>query len=173
MEAPRALLRLMAWLSPAFPTGAFAYSHGLEWAVEAGDICNDTCLAAWLTDILTVGSRPPRHYLAAPRHRAAAEPVALREIADLAHASAASRERQSESLDQGKAFMLAGAAGAFRMPPERIPYPVAVGAAAGAHGIPEDATAAAFLQASPPTLFRPPFASCRWARPPACGFLRR
>ena len=34
MEAPRALLRLMAWLSPAFPTGAFAYSHGLEWAVE-------------------------------------------------------------------------------------------------------------------------------------------
>ena len=31
------LPRLLAWLSPAFPTGAFAYSHGLEWAIEAGD----------------------------------------------------------------------------------------------------------------------------------------
>ena len=34
----RALLRLMAWLSPGFPTGAYAYSHGLEWAVAAGNI---------------------------------------------------------------------------------------------------------------------------------------
>ena len=32
-EAP-----LLVWLSPGFPIGAFAYSHGLEWAFEAGDI---------------------------------------------------------------------------------------------------------------------------------------
>ena len=48
----------MTWLSPAFPTGAFAYSHGLEWAVETGDVCNETGLAAWLTDIITAWYRP-------------------------------------------------------------------------------------------------------------------
>jgi urease accessory protein UreF len=37
MPSP-ALYRLMAWLSPAFPVGAFSYSSGIEWAVEAGDI---------------------------------------------------------------------------------------------------------------------------------------
>ena len=110
MEAPRALLRLMAWLSPAFPTGAFAYSHGLEWAVESGDVYNETSLAAWLTDIVTVGTGRSDTILLRHSHRAAAEPAALREIADLAYASGASRERQSESLDQGKAFMLAAVA---------------------------------------------------------------
>ena len=35
-----ALYRLMSWLSPAYPVGAFSYSGGLEWAVEAGDIKN-------------------------------------------------------------------------------------------------------------------------------------
>src|SRR5207248_2839799 len=32
------LYRLMTWLSPSFPVGAFSYSSGIEWAVEAGDI---------------------------------------------------------------------------------------------------------------------------------------
>ena len=32
-----ALLTLVQWLSPAFPTGAFAYSHGLEQAVASGN----------------------------------------------------------------------------------------------------------------------------------------
>src|SRR5690349_21663449 len=50
------LLRLLAWLSPAFPTGAFAYSHGLEWAVEAGDVIDETTLHAWLADVLADGS---------------------------------------------------------------------------------------------------------------------
>ena len=42
------LLRLLAWLSPAFPTGAYAYSHGLEWAVECGDISDGDTLRVWL-----------------------------------------------------------------------------------------------------------------------------
>jgi urease accessory protein len=147
MEAPRALLRLMAWLSPAFPTGAFAYSHGLEWAVESGDVCNETSLAAWLSDIITVGTGRSDTILLRHSHRAAAEPAALREIADLAYASGAGSERQSESLDQGKAFMLAAAAWGLPDSPERIPYPVAIGAVSRAHRISENATAAAFLQA--------------------------
>jgi urease accessory protein len=147
MGAPRALLRLMTWLSPAFPTGAFAYSHGLEWAVESGDVCNETSLAAWLTDIIINGTGRSDTILLRHGHRAAAKPATLSDIADLAYASAASRERQSESLDQGRAFMLAAAAWGVPDAPERIPYPVAVGAVAGAHGIPENAIATAFLQA--------------------------
>src|ERR1700733_3097003 len=105
-----ALLYLLAWLSPAFPTGAFAYSHGLEWAVESYDVSNETNLAAWLTDVITHGTGRADTILLRHAHRAAGEPAALKEIADLAYAAASSRERQNESLDQGKAFMLAAAA---------------------------------------------------------------
>ena len=45
-------LPLLAWLSPFFPVGAFAYSHGLEWAVEADDIGDAAALAQWLDDLL-------------------------------------------------------------------------------------------------------------------------
>jgi urease accessory protein len=44
-------LPLVLWLSPAFPIGAFAYSHGLEWAQEAGDIIDANSLQSWLQDI--------------------------------------------------------------------------------------------------------------------------
>jgi urease accessory protein len=137
----------MAWLSPAFPTGGFTHSHGLEWAVESRDITNGTTLRTWLTDIITCGSGRSDTILLRFAHRAAADRAAVTEVADLACATACCRERQSESLDQGKAFMLAAVPWGVPPAPERIPYPVAVGAVAGAHGIPEHATAAAFLQA--------------------------
>jgi urease accessory protein len=137
----------MAWLSPAFPTGAFAYSHGLEWAVESSDITNETNLAAWLADIIAHGSGRTDTILLRHAHRSASHPTALTNIANLAYATASGRERQAESLDQGKAFMLAATPWGIPESPQRIPYPVAVGAVAGAHQIPEDATAAAFLQA--------------------------
>jgi urease accessory protein len=141
------LLRLMAWLSPAFPTGAFAYSHGLEWAVEAGDVSNETTLLCWLCDVASHGTGRTDAILLRHAHRAAGSPGALTEVADLACATASCRERQDESLAQGKAFMLAAAAWGTPAAPERMPYPVAVGAVCGAHCIPEDAVAAAFLQA--------------------------
>jgi urease accessory protein len=137
----------MAWLSPAFPTGAFAYSHGLEWAVESSDITNETNLAAWLADIIAHGSGRTDTILLRHAHRSANHPTALTNVANLAYASASGRERQAESLDQGKAFMLAATPWGIPESPQRIPYPVAVGAVAGAHQIPEDATASAFLQA--------------------------
>ena len=55
-EADPSLMPLMLWLSPAFPVGAFAYSHGLEWAVEAGDIHDARSLGGWLVDLLTFGA---------------------------------------------------------------------------------------------------------------------
>jgi urease accessory protein len=54
--APMALLRLQSWLSPAFPTGSYSYSHGLEWAVEAGHIHDRKTLVDWLEADLCYGS---------------------------------------------------------------------------------------------------------------------
>ncbi|NJM84300.1 MAG: urease accessory protein UreF, partial [Tabrizicola sp.] len=50
------LLTLVQWLSPAFPTGAFACSHGLEWAVAAGEVRQAAEVQAWLADVLAHGS---------------------------------------------------------------------------------------------------------------------
>ena len=54
--ASPALYRLMAWLSPAYPVGAFSYSSGIEWAVEAGDIKDAETLRDWLATMLTDGA---------------------------------------------------------------------------------------------------------------------
>jgi urease accessory protein len=140
-------LKLLAWLSPAFPTGAFAYSHGLEWAVETGDIASETTLKGWLSDVLTNGSGRTDTILLRHAHRAAAEPMTLTDLADLALATASGRERHNESLAQGQAFMLASAPWGIPLLPEYTPYAVAVGALTGAHHVPEDAAAAAYLQA--------------------------
>jgi urease accessory protein len=136
----------MAWLSPALPTGAFAYSHGLEWAVEAGDIKDGDTLQHWLTDVLAHGSGRSDTILLRHAHRANADPVALGDIVTLATAAAPVRERRDEALNQGRAFQIAVAHWATGLP-ENAPYSVAVGVAAGGRGIPEDDTAAAYLQA--------------------------
>ena len=53
--SPTALYRLMAWLSPAYPVGAFSYSSGIEWAVEAGDIKDAESLRRWLAIVVGEG----------------------------------------------------------------------------------------------------------------------
>ena len=53
--ASLAVLRLQSWFSPSFPMGAYSYSHGLEWAVEAGDIKEAETLKAWLAVMLGEG----------------------------------------------------------------------------------------------------------------------
>ncbi len=156
-----ALLRLLAWLSPAFPTGGFAYSHGIEWAVEAGDITDETSLMAWLSDVIANGAGRSDAILLHHAHRAAHDAAALREIAELAEAVAPCRERRKETLDQGNAFMLAVAAwdpsppqrplsrsaGEGRGEGEAVAHSVAVGALAGQHGIDPHAAACGYLQA--------------------------
>ena len=137
------MLRLLAWLSPAFPTGAYAYSHGLEWAVETGAITDGDTLHAWIADVLTHGTARNDAILLRHAHRT---PSNLETVNELAAANASSRERLMETLDQGTAF--AAAAAAWQPPelPSPVAYPIAVGAMAGHHGIDEDATTAAYLQ---------------------------
>ena len=76
-------LRLLTWLSPAFPTGGFAYSHGLEWAVESGDARSTAGLIGWLVDILEEGSGRTDAILLRHAHRASLDPEALAEVAEL------------------------------------------------------------------------------------------
>ncbi len=148
------LQRLLTWLSPAFPTGGFAYSHGLEWVVGAGDVTDCAGLVDWLSDVIAHGSLWADAILIRHVWRTA-DPDALRQLAWFACACAASRERQEETLAQGAAFRLAAAiwhempGPATNMDGEVCwPLPVALGAAFRAEGIDEDAACVAALHAA-------------------------
>ncbi|MGI4977763.1 MAG: urease accessory protein UreF [Janthinobacterium lividum] len=146
-----ALLRLLAWLSPAFPTGAFAHSHGLEWATEAGDIADRATAHAWLDALLRQGDLRSDAILLRHAHRAATrhDHAALAEIAALAEAATPGRERRDETLSQGTAFAAAARTwGELALPPGRVALPVAVAATAAVHAIDEHAACAGFLHAA-------------------------
>ena len=142
---PKPLLHLLAWLSPAFPTGGFAYSHGLEWAVEAGDISDPDTLRNWLEDVVTRGSVRSDTILLRHAHRNASDPAAVHDIAALALAATPSRERRDAALNQGRAFVLAVAP--WTEIPNDLPYAVAIGIAAAREDVPEDDAAVAYIQA--------------------------
>jgi urease accessory protein len=101
-----ALLRLLTWLSPAFPTGGFAYSHGLEWSVEAGDVTDPAALTDWLQDLLAHGALWSDVILLRHAHRGGE----VARLAELGTALAPCAERQLETLAQGAAFAAAAAA---------------------------------------------------------------
>ena len=152
-----ALYRLLTWLSPAFPVGGFAYSSGIEWAVEAGDITDAASLKVWLAAVLTEGAGFCDAVFLAQSHRAveAGDDAALREVAELAAAFVPSRERQLETSAQGRAFIeIARAAWdcdgldhAVAQCAGTIVYPVAVGIVSAAHAIPLMPSMHAFLHA--------------------------
>jgi urease accessory protein len=152
-----ALYRLMTWLSPAFPVGAFSYSSGIEWAVEAGDITDAASLRDWLAAMLTDGAGFCDAVFLAQTHRAVSshDDALLRDIAELAAAFVPSRERQLETTTQGRAFVdTTRAAWTCEGLDEIIAacggpiiYPVAVGLVSAAHGIPLEPTLHAFLHA--------------------------
>jgi len=51
---PQHLARLFQIASPALPVGAFSYSQGLEWAVEAGTVHDAQSAGAWIADVLAL-----------------------------------------------------------------------------------------------------------------------
>jgi urease accessory protein len=145
-----ALLRLMAWLSPAFPVGGFSYSHGLERAVHDGRVGDRESLADWLRQLLEIGSGWNDAVLFSEGWRRARDRGDPGDLAELAEALAGSRERHLETTLQGSAFLTA--TGAWPRAkcgdlPANCPYCVAVGAVAGAHAIPLQNALGAFLQA--------------------------
>lgn len=152
-----ALYRLMAWLSPSFPVGAFSYSSGIEWAVEAGHIRDAATLTDWLSLMMSDGAGFCDAVLFVCAHRAVSDGDrhALRNTAELAAAFSPTKERHLETTAQGRAFIEAVRAA---WPCEAldllnavwdgaIAYPVAVATACAGHGIAADTALPAFLHA--------------------------
>jgi urease accessory protein len=152
-----ALYRLMAWMSPAYPIGAFSYSAGIEWAVEAGDVSDATTLREWLAVMIGEGAGFADAVLFCRAHDAitAHDDAALRAVAELAAALVASKERLLETTAQGRAFLETTQA-AWPTPAlvrlqavwnGPIALPVAAGAACAGHAVACDVAVRAFLQA--------------------------
>jgi urease accessory protein len=154
-----ALYRLMAWLSPSYPVGAFSYSSGIEWAVEAGDIKDAESLKRWLAVVIGEGGGFCDAVFFVHAHRSLADMglgnEALRVVAELAAAFAPSKERHLETTAQGAAFIAATKAAWSCDALERlaaawdgpVAYPVAVGVTAAGHGIALEAALHAYLHA--------------------------
>jgi urease accessory protein len=153
-----ALTRLMTWLSPAFPVGAFTYSHGLEWAVEDGTVTTAADLEAWIAGVLSHGAGRSDAVILCEAWRAArlGDGPRLSAVADLAVALQPTRERRLEATAQGRAFAVAIAstweaptlaALAAGREADGLAYPVAVGVAGADHDLPLATLVEAFLTA--------------------------
>jgi urease accessory protein len=149
-----ALIRLMTWLSPAFPVGAFAYSGGLERAISDHRVSGSDGLAAWIDGLMTHGAMKTDAVFFSLAYRAPGE-AALAAVNDLALALAGSAERHSETVSLGAAFL--DAAASWPHPTVetirersggRVAYPVAAGAVAGAHAVGIEAGIAAYIHAN-------------------------
>ncbi len=156
-EPAASLYRLMTWLSPSFPVGAFSYSSGIEWAVEAGDIKDVAMLTDWLSVMLTDGAGFCDSVFLKFAHWAVVEhdATALAAVAELAAAYAPSRERHLETTAQGRAFIeiakttwhceaLDFFAQSYK---GDVAYPIAVGVLSAGHGIELPSTLHAYLHA--------------------------
>lgn len=135
------LLTLTQWLSPAYPVGAFAWSHGLERAVGRGDVTDADGLADWLAAVLEHGAGRTDAILLCAAHEA----TDICPIAELAAALSPSKERRMETLQQGAAFA-ATTRSVWDLDVPDMAYPVAVGRAAGLMGIAVLPTAQIWLQ---------------------------
>jgi urease accessory protein len=150
MSAPQKLQRLLAFMSPSFPVGGFAWSAGLESAIAEGFVIDAETTRNWLEGLLHHGGIRTDAILLCEAHRNVAEAPHLAELADLCLALTASSERQEELRQMGDAFIKAVAAWPVKMHaplPAPCPYPIAVGAIAAVHGIDIYDTVLAFLTA--------------------------
>ncbi|WP_445681714.1 urease accessory protein UreF [Radicibacter daui] len=150
-----ALYRLMAWLSPSYPVGAFSYSHGLEAAIDAGEVRSAGDVARWIATVLEVGGGWTDAVLFCAAWRAVEDPAGLEEVAELAAAFRATSETALETSQQGAAFVkVTGdawpderlAAFVAARAGEPVAYPVAV-AVAMAGRMPLEAALHAYLHA--------------------------
>lgn len=150
MTPTASLQRLLTWLSPAFPVGAFAWSGGLETAIADRRVTDSERLRSWLDGQLHHGSLKTDAILLAAAHRAGA-PGEIAEIAALCLALTSARERHAELTITGASFLRAAAAWPHPILgqlPDPCPYPVAVGAVASAHGVGTTDTLVAWLTAA-------------------------
>lgn len=139
---PDPALILHQWVSPAFPVGAFSYSHGLETAVAEGQITDAATAQDWIAAAVEVGAGQSDAILLAAAYHAPHDP----EPAELARALAPSAERLLETDRMGAAFA-STLRQLHQLDLPDAPYPVVLGRAAAQMGLPLDLTLRLFLQA--------------------------
>jgi len=158
--APRSLIRLQNWLSPAFPTGSYSYSHGLERAVESNQIHHRPSLVDWLDADIRFGSarNDAIFFVEAWRCAARGDQIHLLETAELAAAFRATSEFALEASQQG-ASCLATLRDVWRDPAiealaEGLRHqsiqpllPIVIAVRSAADGVPVDSALRAFLNA--------------------------
>lgn len=137
------LLTLTQWLSPAFPLGAFAYSHGLEAAIAGDEVCDGPSLSRWIATVITRGTGRSDAILL---HHALLKDADYMALSDLARALCASAERRRETDEQGAAFTRTVNDLNDRDDPA-APLPVALGRAAARLDVSPIQVAALYLQA--------------------------
>lgn len=154
------LVRLLAWFSPAFPVGAYSYSHGLEYAIEAGLVCDRATLLDWIDGVLRHGTGRTDAILLGCAWRAerVRDTCRLVEVVAWGDAFRGTAELALESAAQGRAFLAAVRAGwphprldalaALLAEQDRAPaFPVAAGVAGAAFGIDDRLLRRAYLHA--------------------------
>lgn len=152
-----ALLKLMTWLSPSYPVGAYTYSHGLENAVEVGSVKSVEDAFQWLSGVVQHGAGQSDVVLLKHAYQAIVDgnDEELVRVAEFADAFCGTKELALETLAQGRAFLditlkswpCEALDRLVKVWPEQPAYPVAVGVAAAGHGVPLDEVAAAYLHA--------------------------
>lgn len=140
-----AIMTVAQWLSPAYPLGSFAYSHGLETAIGAGWVNDGATLEKWLQDVLGDGSGRADAVLLGAAYMAI-DHAELIEIDATGRAFASSQERLRESLHQGAAFARTTSAVSDIDVPDVL-FPVAFGWAAAWLGVPLSIAAPMYLHA--------------------------
>lgn len=151
MTDRQSLLRLMTWLSPAFPVGGFAYSGGLEAAAREGHVSDAAELREWLESALSCGQFHSDAVLLTEAWNARGNVVRLAAVADLSRALAGSAERFLEMTAQGEAFLEAASPWlpeALRTLGGQPAHAVAVGAVASASQVGLQDTLTAWLHAA-------------------------
>jgi len=139
-----AVLTLAQWLSPSYPLGSFAYSHGLETAIAQGWVTDAESLQDWLNDVLQSGSGRSDAILLCAAYRAKTTQD-LAQVDATGRAFASSKERLRESLHQGAAFARTTSAIWETETPEVL-FPVALGWACVQQAIPVHLAAAMYVQ---------------------------
>jgi urease accessory protein len=145
MSTNKTFLTALQWLSPAFPIGSFAYSHGLEWAIEKHLVTDQISLQNWLQDLLGLGSARSDAILLALAFKSESK-AELIYLNQLALALSASAERRSETLLQGQSFGKT-IRDVWGQGCTDLCYPVALGAAARRENLIKEDIIAAYLHA--------------------------
>ena len=137
----RDMMILQAWFSPAFPTGAFSYSHGVETAIQDGLITDGQSLQSWIATLLRHGSGRTDLLFIKAAYEGEQEANAL------CLALCASKERLQETTELGQAFSRVANTSYQTDLPDGLAYPVAVGQAARTMDLDLTLTLQSYLQA--------------------------